>query len=163
MVLRCSEKSKNSGYFSKNGVSSTRIYSIGSKPTVDLANWADDDSFVPVPISLSIEPMDMLMWQPVWEFTRPKGNIGDIALNPNEPDGKKLNGELIQKFFKKNMEWDQYCTVVLQKRICTIPEEKGCGINSDCSDEQKCKAADNAKGFECVGKIISQKKESTVS
>ena len=149
-MFRCSDKSANSEYFSKNGLSKTEIYSIGSSPKEDLASWSEDDSFIPVPISYSLEPIDKLMWQPVWEFIRPKGNIGDIPLKPNEPNGEKLNGTLIQRFFKEKLE--QYCTVVLGEETCPIIDEKGCGINSICP--KTCIDADNEFGFRCIGKII---------
>jgi len=149
---RCLKGSQNSGYFSKSGMSSTEIYSIGSTPAGDLASWIKDDSFIPVPISYSLEPIYKLMWQTVWEFTRPEGNVGDISLNPNEPNGEKLNGKLIERFFKDKLE--QYCTVVLGEETCTITEEKGCGINSICPNDKICTTASNEFGYRCAGKII---------
>ena len=78
----------------------------------------------------------------------------------NPTNGQKLNGSLIQRFFKEKL--DEYCTVVLGEETCSLKEERGCGINSKCPNEKTCIAADNEFGFQCVGKVITQKKRNSI-
>ena len=128
------------------------IYSVGSLPAENIDDWIGKD-FMPVPIAFKIKPMYQI-FKPKWEdwsehSNSGTSNIGDIPVDPNNPDGKKLNGTQIQAFFLKKQL--HYCKIMMGWEDCSLYEMTGCGIASECPENTRCESDENSPdGQVCV-------------
>ena len=128
------------------------IYSVGSLPGQNIDDWVNND-FVPVPITFKLKTLDHI-FKPKWEDwsdhpNSDTGNLGDIPVDPDIPDGEKLNGTRIKAFFLNKQL--HYCKIIVGWEDCSLYELTGCGLSTECPENTRCES-DKSKpdGQVCV-------------
>ena len=146
-IHRCGGDGDDNSYFSSNTMKDALIYSVGSLPTQNIADWVNND-FVPVPIGFKLKTLDQI-FKPKWEDWNQHSNADDIPVDPDNPDGEKLNGTRIKAFFfNKQLH---YCKIILGWEDCSLYEFTGCGLSSECPENTRCETDESKPdGQVCV-------------
>ena len=115
---QCENYAGSQSAFASAGVTQTDIVSFGVLPYENKKDWLDAVLKEPSSVNAVLKEIVEL-------FT--PHNLNHIPLDPSNPDGEKLDADLLREFHHVSME--RYCDIMLGE---PCPVAKSCAIWNDC-------------------------------